>query len=81
MKRPDPDVVMSLALATRQFPEIPRWIENWYRHELEQLPSVAQNVALAQGRCQVLKELHDYLRKSPDLAAQSKATAAPNAYR
>ena len=71
MKRPDPKVVKALALTTRQFPEVYKWIEGWYRQELEQLPSVGQNVALAQGRCQVLKELHDLMRKSPDLVAES----------
>jgi len=70
MKRPDPDVVKALALTKRQFPEVFQWIEGWYRHELEQLPSVGQNVTLAQGRCQVLKELHDLMKKSPDLATE-----------
>jgi hypothetical protein len=69
MKRPDPKVVKDLAVATRQFPEVYQWIEGWYRHELEQLPSVGQNVALAQGRCQVLKELYELMKKSPDMAA------------
>jgi hypothetical protein len=72
MKRPDPKVVKALALTVCQFPEVHQWIEGWYRHELEQLPSVGQNVALAQGRCQVLKELHDLMKKSPDMAAQSQ---------
>lgn len=71
MKRPEPRVVKALALTSRQFPEVLQWIEGWYRQELEQLPSVGQNVALAQGRCQVLKELHDLMKKSPDLAAES----------
>jgi hypothetical protein len=71
MKRPEPDVVKALAMAGHQFPELSRWIEGWFRQELEQLPSVGQNVALAQGRCQVLKELHDLMKKSPDMAAQS----------
>jgi len=71
MKRPDPKVVKALALTTRQFPEFFEWIRDWYRQELEQLPSVGQNVALAQGRCQVLKELHDLMKKSPEIAAES----------
>ena len=71
MKRPEPKVVKALALTTRQFPEFFEWIQDWYRHELEQLPSVGQNVALAQGRCQVLKELHDLMKKSPEIAAES----------
>jgi hypothetical protein len=69
MKRPDPRVVKDLAVVTHQYPEVFSWIADWYRHELEQLPSVGQNVALAQGRCQVLKELHDLMKKSPDMAA------------
>ena len=71
MKRPDPRVVKALALTTRQFPELFEWVQGWYRQELEQLPSVGQNVALAQGRCQVLKELHDLMKKSPEIAAES----------
>lgn len=71
MKRPDPKVVKALALTTRQFPELFEWVRDWYRQELEQLPSVGQNVALAQGRCQVLKELHDLMKKSPEIAAES----------
>jgi hypothetical protein len=71
MKRPDPRVVKALALTTRQFPELFEWVRDWYRQELEQLPSVGQNVALAQGRCQVLKELHDLMKKSPEIAAES----------
>jgi len=76
MKRPDPKVVKAIALATRQFPELLQWVEGWYRQELEQLPSVGQNVALAQGRCQVLKELHDLMMKSPDYAANPSRAAA-----
>ena len=72
MKRPDPRVVKALALTVRQFPEVHQWIDGWCTHEMEQLPSVGQNVALAQGRCQVLKELRDLMKKSPDLAAESK---------
>lgn len=71
MKRPSPDVVRALAVSVRQYPELRAWVTEWYRHELEQLPSVGQNVALAQGRCQVLKQLHDLIEKSPDYAAQS----------
>jgi hypothetical protein len=73
MKRPSPEVVKALAGAVSQFPEFARWIEAWYRQELEQLPSVGQNVVLAQGRCQVLKELNELVTKSPDMAAQSRS--------
>jgi hypothetical protein len=70
MKRPDPKAVKALALTVRQFPEVREWIRDWYRQELEQLPSVGQNVALAQGRCQVLKELHTLMEKAPDIATE-----------
>jgi hypothetical protein len=40
--------------------------------ELERLPSVGQNVTLAQGRCQVLGELYKLVSESPDLAAKSR---------
>lgn len=72
MKRPDPKVVKALALTVRQFPEVQQWVDGWCTHEMEQLPSVGQNVALAQGRCQVLKELRDLLKKSPDLATEPR---------
>lgn len=72
MKRPDADVVKALAKVVRHSPEVFHWIESWYRQELEQLPSVGQNVVLAQGRCQVLKELHDLMKSSPETAAKSK---------
>jgi len=71
MKRPDPRTVKALAITVKQYPEVLQWIEGWCFHELEQLPSVGQSVALAQGRCQVLKELRDLMRKSPDMAAES----------
>lgn len=70
MKRPDEKVLKALAGATRMYPEILEWIEDWYRQELEQLPNVTQNVAFAQGRCQVLKRLHQQLKESPDIAAR-----------
>lgn len=70
MRRPSPEVVHALAVLSLQFPDVYRWIEGWYRHELEQLPSVGQNVVLAQGRCQVLKELYELIKKSPDKVAE-----------
>ena len=72
MKRPSPEEVKALAMATRQFPDFAKWVEDWYRYELETLPNVGQNVALAQGRCQVLKELHELIIKSPDIVAQAR---------
>lgn len=72
MMRPQPETTKALALAVRQFPEIQRWVDDWCAHEMEQLPSVGQNVALAQGRCQVLKELRDIMKKALELATKPR---------
>lgn len=71
MIRPDLKVVNSLAAVERQHTDIVKWLEAWRRHELEQLPNVTQNVALAQGRCQILNELVELIKKSPEYAAKS----------
>ena len=41
------------------------------KHHVEQLPNVTQNVALAQGRCQILAELIKLIKESPEYAAKS----------
>ena len=71
MIRPDLKVVKSLATVERQHTNILEWLEEWRKHELEQLPNVATNTALAQGRCQVLKEIYTLVKESPDNAAKS----------
>jgi len=72
MIRPSPEVIKALATSVRQYPVITEWLQEWRMHELEQLPSVAQNVTLAQGRCQVLTELSKLISESPEIAAKSK---------
>ena len=71
MIKPDPEVIQAVALSVRQYPILQEWIDNWRTHELEQLPNVATNTALAQGRCQVLNELHKFLRDAPSISAKS----------
>tara|TARA_R100000458_G_C8110210_1_gene133279 strand:+ start:192 stop:407 length:216 start_codon:yes stop_codon:yes gene_type:complete len=71
MIRPDLKVVKSLATVERQHTNILEWLEEWRKHELEQLPNVTQNVALAQGRCQILGELIKLIKESPEYAAKS----------
>ena len=66
MISPKPEVVKSLATVSRQYPEILEWLKEWRDHELQTLPSVLQNTALAQGRCQVLSELHKVITESPE---------------
>ena len=71
MIRPPPEVIKALATSVRQYPIIAEWLKEWRMHELEQLPSVAQNTALAQGRCQILIELSKLVKESPETAAKS----------
>ena len=73
MKRPSPEVVKDLAQIVKQYPEFAKWIQEWGSDELSRLPNVAaENVTLAQGRCQVLLELVKLVVESPELAAKSK---------
>ena len=37
MIRPDPKVVKALAITSRQYPEVLRFLEDWRMRELEQL--------------------------------------------
>jgi len=69
--RPEPDVIKALAIIARQHPQALEWLEGWLNHELKQLPNVTQNVSLAQGRCQVLKEIYTVIKESPDNTAKS----------
>ena len=72
MIRPDPKVVKALAITSRQYPEVLRFLEDWRMRELEQLPNAINNAALMQGRCQVLGELYKLVKESPELAAKLK---------
>ena len=72
MIRPDPKVVKALAITSRQYPEILKYLEDWRMRELEQLPNAISNAALMQGRCQVLGELYKLVKESPELAAKSE---------
>ena len=71
MKQPTPEIIHALANSVRQYPVIQEWLGEWRMSELERLPSIGQNVTLAQGRCQVLGELYKLVSESPDLAAKS----------
>jgi hypothetical protein len=72
VKPATPELIHALANSIRQYPVILEWLGEWRTYELERLPSVGQNVALAQGRCQVLNELYKLAKESPDLAAKSR---------
>lgn len=70
MIKPDPQVTKALAVTVRQHPELLEWLEGWYRHELETLPSAVNQPAVFQGRCQVLGELYKFAKEAPALAAK-----------
>lgn len=70
MIKPDPQTTKVLATIVRQYPEVLGWLEDWYRRELETLPSVVNQPAVFQGRCQVLGELYKFAKESPALAAK-----------
>lgn len=73
MRQPTPELIHALANSVLQYPVIKEWLGEWRMTELERLPSVNNpNVALAQGRCQVLGELYKLVNESPDLAAKSR---------
>lgn len=65
MVKLDPRTQKSMQLIARQFPEFVDFLEFWKKSELEQLPDVAVNTGVAQGRCKVLKELTQAFREAP----------------
>ena len=71
MIRPAPHIIPALAVTVSQHPDLLDWLQEWHDHELKQLPNVTTNVALAQGRCQVLGELVRVAKESPEVAAKS----------
>lgn len=71
MKRPNNDVVAAMGACSKHYPKIWQWLDEWHKAELTQLPHVAQNTAIAQGRCQVLGELCKFVNQSPDIVRQN----------
>jgi hypothetical protein len=73
MIRPNEREVEAIAQIMRHNSVFTTWLANWRQRELEQLPSVpSDKVQLAQGRCQVLTELHKLVHDAPELAAKSR---------
>ena len=65
MIKPDKRVMKSMQLIARQYPEFVDFLNEWKQSELDQLPDVTSNTAVAQGRCKVLKELTKQLSEAP----------------
>lgn len=70
MIRPDAKTLQGLAIVAKQYPEVLDFFDAWRLRELETLPSVTNNVALQQGRCQVLGEIVKLVKEAPSTAAQ-----------
>lgn len=81
MPRPEAPLIKDLSLMVRQYPSIVVWLEQWCDRELRELPRTSDHTATAQGRCQVLMELHELLLKAPDYATTPAGTSQSNAYR
>lgn len=73
MIRPSPQELDAVAQIGRHNKIFVEWLRQWRQRELDQLPNVAADkVSLAQGRCQVLTEIHKLVQDAPELAAQSR---------
>lgn len=71
MRRPNEQVLNSIAKISKQFPDVVAWVQEWRTAELDQLPMVTGSTGVAQGRCQVLMELLRLLNEAPDKAGQA----------
>ena len=57
MMRPNPDDLISIASTAKQQRRFVEFVQRCRDHEIDALPKQMVNVALMQGRCQVLQEL------------------------
>jgi len=70
MIKPEPQVIKGLAAAVKQHPEVLAWLTGVLAHEAKRLPYAIENVAVFQGRCQILVELIEFAKESPAIAAK-----------
>lgn len=71
MKRPPAEAAAALA---RTGNALLPWLMEWRQRELEQLVFAGPaNVAIAQGRCQVLTELCRLVQDSPEMVAKLRS--------
>ena len=70
MIKPEPHIIKGLAQAVRQHPELLAWMEGVLAHELKRLPYAVDNSAVFQGRCQIVTELIEFAKNTPDIAAK-----------
>lgn len=72
MRPPGTNEIKQLAALTKAYPDAVAYLREWRDKELNQLPNVADTILVAQGRCQVLKEVVKLLQDAPDIAAKVK---------
>lgn len=73
MIQPSEDVQKTLQSLTRTHPRFVEWLGEWRQQEMTRLPYSSPGVVgVAQGRCQVLTELHKLIISTTDAAAQPK---------
>jgi len=64
--RPDKDVLEDAAKVAKHNLKLVRFLREWRDREHTELPLRLDNVAVGQGRCQVLAELVKFLEESPN---------------
>lgn len=69
MIQPDKDTIKAFAHVAQNVPRVAKFFNEQYRSELERLPATVNNLAVAQGRCQVLGEVCKLLTDAPNAAA------------
>tara|TARA_R100001126_G_C4744205_1_gene109844 strand:- start:31 stop:240 length:210 start_codon:yes stop_codon:yes gene_type:complete len=69
MIRADERTLKAFAHIAQNVPIAVEWLESWRDLELDRLPQVIDNVAVAQGRCQVLGEIISLIKNAPDSVA------------
>lgn len=65
MKKPDQDVLIEAQQVAKSYARLREFFVLWYQNELEALPRAHTDVALKQGRCQVLAELTKLINPDP----------------
>lgn len=70
MIKPEPQIIKSLAMASRQYPELLEWMKGIQKREVERLPWALDNLAIKQGRCQMIIELIEFIEQTPAIAAK-----------
>ena len=69
MIQADERTLKAFSHIAQNVPVAVEWLESWRDLELDRLPQVTNNVAVAQGRCQVLGEIVSLIKKAPESVA------------